>query len=142
MNMVTGLLVETPCFLDTSPSFYISRHMCTLHHPCLCEPCICWTVLHCQQKAAAFKAQEDRKWSENSQLVFSQCHIKTHVITYTVGEKLAGEKVALGLRPRAGLVSGVCSSYLPHLFCNNNTHFYLMARHSQSMNTLCLPTET
>jgi hypothetical protein len=48
--------------------------------------------------------------------LFVICHIKRHVFTYTVGEKLAGEKVALGLRPCAGLVSGVCSSFLPSLF--------------------------
>jgi hypothetical protein len=38
--------------------------------------------------------------------------------TYTLGEKLAGEKVVLGLRPRPGLASGVCSSFFAALFCN------------------------
>jgi hypothetical protein len=37
--------------------------------------------------------------------------------TYAVGEKLAGEKTALGLRPQMGLVSGVWSS-VPNVICN------------------------
>ena len=29
---------------------YTSHHTCTLHHPCWCEPCTCWMVLHYQQE--------------------------------------------------------------------------------------------
>jgi hypothetical protein len=60
----------------------------------------------------AFEKCERTDWSFHN-LLHTQ-----FIFTYTVGEKLAGEKMALGLRPCAGLVSGVCSSFLPTLFCN------------------------
>jgi hypothetical protein len=46
------------------------------------------------------------------------------VFTYAVGEKLAGEKTALGLRPCTGLASGVWSSAAP-LVCNKNISYVL-----------------
>jgi hypothetical protein len=42
------------------------------------------------------------------------------VFSYAVGEKLAGEKTALGLRPWMGLVSGVWSSVPTVLYNKKN----------------------